>query len=47
MRIRNRAEASLDHIFTKSFFKDREDGIRPKHYGCERFHFLPDGNVGA
>ena len=42
MRIRNRAEASLDHIFTKSFFKDREDGIRPKHYNeewnCQPMH---------
>ena len=32
MRIRNRAEASLDHILTKSFFKDREDSVRPKDY---------------
>ena len=42
MRIRNRADASLDHIFTKSFFKDREDGIRPKHYNeewnCQPMH---------
>ena len=42
MRIRNRAEASLDHIFTKSFFKDREVGIRPKHYNeewnCQPMH---------
>ena len=35
MQIRNRADASLDHIFTKSFFKDREDSIRPKHYNKE------------
>ena len=35
MRIRSRADASLDHIFTKSFFKDRSDGIRPKHYNQE------------
>ena len=34
-RIRNRADASLDHIFTKSFFSDREDGITPKHYNKE------------
>ncbi len=34
-RIRNRADASLDHIFTKSYFKDREDAIRPKHYNQE------------
>ena len=33
--IRNRADASLDHIFTKSFFKDREDSVRPKHYNKE------------
>ena len=42
MRIRNRADASLDHIFTKSFFKDREDGIRPQHYNeewnCQPMH---------
>ena len=42
MQIRNRADASLDHIFTKSFFKDREDGIRPKHYNeewnCQPMH---------
>ena len=42
MRIRNRADASLDHIFTKSFFKDREDNIRPKHYNqdwnCQPMH---------
>ena len=30
--IRNRAEATVDHIFTKSFFNDREDGVRPKDY---------------
>ena len=30
--IRNRADATVDHIFTRSFFKDREDGIRPKDY---------------
>ena len=41
-RIRNRAGASVDHIFTKSFFKDREDDIRPKHYNekwnCQPMH---------
>ena len=31
-RIRNRTEATVDHIFTQSFFKDREDSIRPKDY---------------
>ncbi len=31
-RIPTRAEATVDHIFTKSFFKDREDGIRRKDY---------------
>ena len=35
MRIRNRTEATVDHIFTRSFFKDREDNIRPKHYNQE------------
>ena len=42
MPISSRAEASLDHIFTKSFSKDREDGIRPKHYNrdwnCQPMH---------
>ena len=42
MRIRNRTVASLDHIFTKSFFKDREDGIWPKGYNkdwnCQPMH---------
>ena len=42
MRIRNRADASLDHIFTKSFFKDREGSIRPKDYNkdwnCQPMH---------
>ena len=42
MRIRNRANASLDHIFTKSFFKDREDSVRPKDYNkrwnCQPMH---------
>ena len=28
-RIRNYGEATVDHIFTKSFFKDREPGIEP------------------
>ena len=30
--IRNRADATVDHIFTKSFFKDRVDSVRPAHY---------------
>ena len=30
--IRNKKDATVDHIFTKSFFKDREDGVEPKHY---------------
>ena len=34
--IRNRADASVDHIFTKSFFKDREDSVRPKDYNEDR-----------
>ena len=42
MQIRNRADSSLDHIFPKSFFKDREDSIRPKHYNkdwnCQPMH---------
>lgn len=46
-QIRNRAKASVDHILTKSFFKDREDGIRPKHYNedwnCQPMH--PDCNA--
>ena len=31
-RIRNRADATLDHIFTRSFFKDREDSVRQRDY---------------
>ena len=30
--IGNRKDATVDHIFTRSFFKDREDSIRPKDY---------------
>ena len=41
-RILNRADASIDHIFTKSFFKDREDSIRPRDYNqlwnCQPMH---------
>ena len=42
MRIRNRAAASLDHIFTKSFFKDREDSMQARDYNkdwnCQPMH---------
>ena len=31
-QIKTRTEATVDHIFTKSFFKDREDSVRPKDY---------------
>ena len=34
-RIRNRTDATVDHIFTRSFFKDREDRINPNHYNRE------------
>ena len=34
-RILSRTAATVDHIFTKSFFKDREDGVRPKHYNSD------------
>ena len=30
--IPNRKAATVDHIFTQSFFKDREDGVEKKHY---------------
>ena len=33
--IRNRADASLDHIFTKSFFKDGSSGMRQRDYNRE------------
>ncbi len=40
--IRNRRDATVDHIFTRSFFKDREDGIRPalynKDWNCQPMH---------
>ena len=35
MWIQNRADASLDHIFTQSFFKDREESITPTDYNRE------------
>ena len=31
-QIPTRTEATVDHIFTKSFFKDREDSVRPQDY---------------
>ena len=31
-QIPNRKHATVDHIFSKSFFKDREDGVSPKVY---------------
>ena len=31
-QIKTKTEETVDHIFTKSFFKDREDGVRPKDY---------------
>ena len=40
--IRNRADATVDHIFTRSFFNEREDGIKPKDYNrdwnCQPMH---------
>ena len=40
--MRNRADATVDHIFTKSFFNDKEDGLKPKHYNkdwnCQPMH---------
>ena len=41
-KIPSRAEASLDHIFTRSFFKDREEGITGADYNrdwnCQPMH---------
>lgn len=41
-RILSRADASVDHIFTKSFFRDREDSIKPRDYNqnwnCQPMH---------
>ena len=49
--IPNRAAASLDHIFTKSFFKDREDSIRPrdcnKDWNCQPMHQQCNKNRGG
>lgn len=40
--IKNRTDATVDHIFTRSFFKDREVGIRPRIYNrdwnCQPMH---------
>ena len=40
--ILNRADATVDHIFTRSFFNEREDGIKPKDYNrdlnCQPMH---------
>ena len=40
--IRNRADATVDHIFTRSFFKDREMDIKPQYYNkdwnCQPMH---------
>ena len=42
MRIPSRRHASLDHIFTQSFFNDREDGISRtdynKSWNCQPMH---------
>ena len=41
-KIPNRADGSIDHIFTRSFFKDREVSIKPKDYNeprnCQPMH---------
>ena len=40
--IKNRTDATVDHIFTRSFFKDREIGIEPRVYNrdwnCQPMH---------
>lgn len=40
--IKNRADATVDHMFTRSFFKDREAGIKPSEYNkdwnCQPMH---------
>ena len=40
--IRNRTHATVDHIFTRSFFKDRKVSIRPRIYNrdwnCQPMH---------
>ena len=40
--IRNRADATVDHIFTRSFFKDREKRVKPEDYNrdwnCQPMH---------
>ena len=51
MRIPEGTGASLDHIFTRSFFKDREDSIRPKDYNqewnCQPMHKECNKNRGG
>ena len=49
--IRNRTDATVDHIFTKSFFKDRVDSVRPAHYNkdwnCQPMHQKCNGSRGG
>ena len=41
-QIKNRADATVDHMFTRSFLKNREGGIRPSEYNkdwnCQPMH---------
>ncbi len=49
--IRNRADATVDHIFTRSYFRDREDGFNPKDYNkdwnCQPMHHECNNNRGG
>ena len=51
MGIRKRPDASEDHIFTRSFFKDREDNIKPsdynKRWNCQPMHKECNGKRGG
>ena len=49
--IPNRSEATVDHIFTKSFFRDREKGVKPEDYNkdwnCQPMHSACNNQRGG
>ena len=50
-QIPTRTEATVDHIFTKSFFKDGEDSVRPQDYNkdwnLQPMHLQCNGERGG
>ena len=49
--IASRSEATVDHIFTQSFFKDREKGVKPEDYNkdwnCQPMHLKCNNQRGG